>query len=96
MNKQLINRGFTEVEENVFTRAFSRMVDVAFYGKMESTFKVTVELTAHGAIIATYEKNGRVIKRKVHSFGEARAINAIQETLSYHGFSLAEEGQTCA
>jgi len=96
-NKEIfINRGFIEEHENILTRTFSRMVQVAFHGEMESTFKVTVELTAHGAIIATYAKDGRTIKRKAHSFGIARTLNAIKETLDWHGYSLSKEEQTCA
>ena len=91
--KTLINSGFTQEQENVFTRTYSHMVQVLWHGEMESTFKVTVELTAHGAIIATYEKNGSVIKRKIHSFGMARTLNAIKDTLHYHGYSLAKEEQ---
>jgi hypothetical protein len=86
--ENLINLGFTEAAENTLTRTFSRMVDVAFYGEMESSIKATVVLLDNGAIIATYEKNGRVFKHKVHSFGSARAINAIKETIRYCGYTI--------
>jgi hypothetical protein len=84
----LINLGFTEEPANTLTRTFTSIVEVAFYGKMESAIKATVILHENGTIIAVYEKDGQVFKRKVHSFGGARAINAIKETIRYNGYEI--------
>lgn len=83
----LINAGFTQCPNYTFTREFSREVNVAFHGAMTTRFVVSIRIVP-GAVIATFEKNGMVVKHKRYSSSLTRAWNAIKETILWAGFEI--------
>lgn len=83
-------KGFTEVEPNLFECTMKKTVEVAFRGEMESTLKIAVYVddNVKAYRVAFWKDGHHLLKRKTYSFGWARTVNAIRETVNYAGFSF--------
>jgi hypothetical protein len=70
----------------VYSRAWSKEVDVLWYGKMESSLEIKVD-EAYGIPMIRIFKNGRLADRRNYSTPK-RAVNAIREIVTYAGFEF--------
>ena len=79
--------GATTYDGNfMYERTWRHTSDVAFYGPMESTYKV-VAYIAYGTPIIQLFQNGRALGTRDYS-SPKRAINAIREILRCAGYEL--------
>lgn len=91
--QELTNKGFVE-QENAFgtmlTKTYEKEVDVAWYGKMKTTYRVEVLFNADQTVAnVCYFKEiaPHPVKVKSH-LNEKRAFNAISETIKNAGFEM--------
>ena len=84
----LTANSFEEVAPRHFERSMSKIVDVLFHGKMESRFTVEIFFLGNRTYNVRYSKDNRTVKMKTYSFGWARTVNAIRDTVEYAGFAL--------
>ena len=70
----------------VYSRKWSKEVDVVWYGKRESTFEIKVD-EAYGIPGIRIYKSDRLESRRDYS-SPKRAINAIKEIVGNAGFSF--------
>lgn len=70
----------------MYERTWRRIVQVAFYGEHESTYKV-VAYTAHGTPIIQLFENGRALGTRDYS-SPKRAMNAIKEIIRCAGYAM--------
>lgn len=70
----------------MYERTWRHTSDVAFYGPMESTYKV-VAYIAYGTPIIQLFQNGRALGTRDYS-SPKRALNAIREILRCAGYEL--------
>lgn len=70
----------------IYQRTWNRIDNVAFYGTMESTYKITAYISYGVPIIQLFE-NGRLLGTRDYS-SPKRAINAIREILRCAGYEL--------
>lgn len=69
------------------SRTWEKEVDVVWYGKSTTVYKVVVHPWAGGdAVKVSFMKNGKLEKQKIYSSSPARILNAIKSTVEYAGF----------
>ena len=79
--------GATTCDGNfIYQRTWHRMDEVAFYGPMESTYKVVAYIAFGTPIIQLFE-DGRALGTREYS-SPKRALNAIREILRCAGYEL--------
>ena len=90
---ELENRGFRE-QKNAFgltelAKSYEKEVEVAWYGKCKSEYKVSVVFSQDkGTLTAYYYKGfGSPVKVKSH-LNDKRALNAIIATVENAGFAI--------
>lgn len=89
MKERFLEAGFEAKVINgieVLEKTWSKEVEVAFHGKMESTYKVSLILSGK-TLNASFYKNGRLEKIKEYK-SIARGFNAIIDTVEYAGFEF--------
>lgn len=92
---ELKNNGFnTETKDEfggtILTRDFEKEVEVVWYGKQTSRYKVQVRFSADMRTVqASYYKGsfGAPDKTKTH-LNDRRALNAIRQTIENAGFAI--------
>ncbi|MGF7142821.1 hypothetical protein HNQ56_001239 [Anaerotaenia torta] len=72
--------------EPVYARAWTRVAKVAFYGNMESSFRITAHESAGVPVIQTFDKGKRTSTRDYSS--PKRAMNAIKEIVRFAGYAM--------
>ena len=70
----------------IYQRTWHRTDEVAFYGPMESTYKIVAHISYGVPIIQLFE-DGRALGTRDYS-SPKRAINAIREILRCAGYEL--------
>lgn len=79
--------GATTYDGNfIYERTWRRMVNVAFYGEHESTYKITAYISYGVPIIQLFD-NGRPIGTRDYS-SPKRAMNAIHEIIRFAGYAM--------
>lgn len=69
------------------SRTWEKEVDVVWYGKSKSIYKVVVHPWAGGdAVKVSFMKDGKLEKQKIYSSSPARTLNAIKSTVEYADF----------
>ena len=79
--------GATTYDGNfMYERTWRRISQVAFYGEMESSYKV-VAYISHGTSIIQLFNNGRALGTRDYS-SPKRAMNAIKEIIRCAGYAM--------
>ena len=79
--------GATTCDGNfIYQRTWHRTDEVAFYGPMESTYKVVAYIACGTPIIQLFQ-NGRALGTREYS-SPKRALNAIREIVRCAGYEL--------
>lgn len=91
--QELLNKGF-ENQESMFgftlTKSYEKEVEVAWHGKMKTTYKVQVVFNEEKTVatVSYYKNNApKATKVKTH-LNEKRAFNAIKETVKNAGYEM--------
>ncbi len=80
-----------EGEVKTYTKAYTRQVQVAFYGEMQETVEVRAEIWADGLTVVRVTKNGRQLhpNRGSHLYkSEGVAYAAVKATVEWLGYTI--------
>jgi len=70
----------------VYTRRWSKQVEVLWYGKMESSMEIRADIDRGYPLISIF-KDGRFQDRRGHT-SPKRSINAMREIVRFAGFEF--------
>lgn len=90
--QELTEKGFTEQESSfgaMLVKSYEKEVEVAWHGKMKSTYRVEALFNQDKTIatVSYFKGSMKADKVKTH-LNEKRAFNAIRETIKNAGFEM--------
>lgn len=97
LKEALAAKGFSPIADpygfstygQIVEKVYEKQVEIAWYGKVNSSLKVTVRFTPDDQAITVSYSQGYHEPFKVKShLANRRALNAISDTLAHNGFTF--------
>ena len=91
--QELLNKGF-ENQESMFgftlTKSYEKEVEVAWHGKMKTTYKVQVVFNEEKTVatVSYFKGSSKRADKVKNHMNEKRAFNAIRETIKNAGYEM--------